>query len=713
MAHYRASLVAPLLALAVLANGSACVLLDEGLPDGGRGGEDGGETGARRVQLAGAVAKGPFVLGSSVTLAPLDEDFLPAGQVFPTSTKNDLGEFDLTLGISPEGLRARVEGTGFFYDEISGGLSGAPLTLRAFAFVQQDGPYEIYVNILTHLIGPRVQHLLRSAAGGTEAFVSAIAQAERELVRALRLGPAEFELDTTATSLNVVGHSTADAAYLLLVSSVFAQAAVERANEGAGSVDALLQELLNTVAADFEQDGILSTELVAELAAAQAGVDGWHVMERMRARLRSIGRSDLAVPDLHRVLDNNNDGIPNAVDGFPCGDGVPHPDRLCLTYETRQHPGSRYPSRGRLLVDLDRDGKLDLLSADFGEALTYGRGDGLGGFHLMEQLRLAPGSGAPLDIKRLATGVLGPEGENRHLDIVGVETGGRVVVVLGKPLGDATRTNWAKLLPAVANTMMHDVLLTRAEAGKLSNLVACGEWEEKDRFTQNGVNQFAIYLNREGVLGTGGQPDHFIRLGPDQWATNPVLADMDGDGVDDLLFAINEWDVERQPGQVSMMYRKSLVAVLPGLESGGFSAGVIATDLGKLGSLLTQVIAANVEGDERLEVVAFGGSELRVLSWNGDGWVTRQSGTPDWTEAGRIAAVDLQQDGFVDLVVTGRREIRAFLGTADGPGLHDAPVMLYENQSVTFSCAWGEWGQLNEDGYPDLFCDSGRFVTRH
>jgi hypothetical protein len=56
-----------------------------------------------RVTLSGAVAKGPFVRGSSVSASPVDAAGTPTGELFSTETTDDAGRFDLAMD---------VEGTG-------------------------------------------------------------------------------------------------------------------------------------------------------------------------------------------------------------------------------------------------------------------------------------------------------------------------------------------------------------------------------------------------------------------------------------------------------------------------------------------------------------------------------------------------------------------------------------------------------------------------
>src|SRR5690349_16739236 len=57
--------------------------------------EDPVEEPAFDVELRGIVQKGPFVLGSTVLVSNLDADLEQAGALFTTTTRSDLGEFEL------------------------------------------------------------------------------------------------------------------------------------------------------------------------------------------------------------------------------------------------------------------------------------------------------------------------------------------------------------------------------------------------------------------------------------------------------------------------------------------------------------------------------------------------------------------------------------------------------------------------------------------
>ena len=267
------------------------------------------------VQLNGSVEKGPFVLGSSITISPVDANGNPTGQQFTTQTFNDMGEFSVNFEAS--GF-VSLEGTGFYYNEVTGDLSGANLTLRAFYEIVADGVQNAHLNLLTHLTYNRVKNLVQ----GGKPIAEAIAQAENELVAALPVGPANFTLDDPAIELTLQGGDTLENAYLFAVSAVLAHAARLRSP---GSPDAALQELINGISADLAADGEISATTVQALVDAQKlppELDDFSpdaylipkaVMEGLEARFATLG-SQAVVPNLDRVLDSDFDSVANIDD---------------------------------------------------------------------------------------------------------------------------------------------------------------------------------------------------------------------------------------------------------------------------------------------------------------------------------------------------------------------------------------------------------------
>lgn len=281
---------------------------------GGTGGGSGQDAGSS-VVLKGAAQKGPFIIGSTVSVSALGAEGLQTGQVFMSQTNNDRGEFQLT--VPPLNIPfVEIEASGFHFNEVTGALSAAELTLRSIAPL--DGS-PTYVNVLTHLASNRIRTL---AASGSD-LALARATAEQELRAALPIGaPA---VGVAASQLNLLGGDTDANAYLFAVSVVFAQAALA-ANPGA--VDAELQQLLNTAALDFA-DGAFDPTLLARLEIAEELVDVGRVEASFDRRLAEIGAAAVA-PDLDRVIDSDGDGSTNAADPCPLQAGNVPSSQFCL-----------------------------------------------------------------------------------------------------------------------------------------------------------------------------------------------------------------------------------------------------------------------------------------------------------------------------------------------------------------------------------------------
>lgn len=320
---------------------SLCLLLAFGL--GSAGCDDGGEDGATYT-VEGSVQKGPFVVGSSVQASPLDDAMNPTGTIFSTETLNDRGEFELTFTASGP---VALEGSGYYYNEVTGNLSESTLTLRAFFVPEGAGVQQAYINMVTHLTIQRIEALMEEGA----AFTDAVAQAEQELCDGLRLTVPDYEPSASGVELNVMGGDTDDNAYLLSVGAVMIQTAALRE----GSIEGNLQELLNTMARDLA-DGALEPALFDEVGAALLALDPRRVQRLLATRFDELGITD-DVPDMGRVLDQDRDGIVNNDDLCPRdaaaaqtdsdGDGIgddcdecpdtPCPDQACAPASSSEH----------------------------------------------------------------------------------------------------------------------------------------------------------------------------------------------------------------------------------------------------------------------------------------------------------------------------------------------------------------------------------------
>ncbi|MBN1612342.1 MAG: SUMF1/EgtB/PvdO family nonheme iron enzyme [Polyangiaceae bacterium] len=329
-----------------------------------------------KATLRGAVQKGPFVLGSSVAVSEVDASGSPSGQVYSTQTINDLGEFSVDFDYS--GF-VSLEASGFYYNELSGTLSGAQIVLRAFHEITISGTQTVFVNLVTHLSYNRVKALV----GQKLSFDDASAQAETELRAGLEIGLPDFDPGKQGTSLNIAGGDTDANAYLFAVSAVVAKAAELRG----GPLDARIQELVNTISAGLASDGTVRQAVVDELHEAQQALDTAAVEESFQARLDELG-SDAEVPDIDRILDQDFDGQVNAEDCLPADperwtghadhDGDGHDHKGCGGDDCEDDHGERFPGNPEVCgnnVDEDCSGAANDADCDGHDSKADGGDD--------------------------------------------------------------------------------------------------------------------------------------------------------------------------------------------------------------------------------------------------------------------------------------------------------------------------------------------------
>jgi hypothetical protein len=317
------------------------------MPDAGPG------TDAGSVRIEGSAAKGPFIRGSTVTVAPVDAAGNPSGQLFPTETNDALGNFSLQVPLSGAAL---VSGTGYYFNELTGALSTSNLTLNAYATVGGGATQTVCVNLITQLTHDRVAHLM---AGGAT-LPDAVTQAEHELGTALPLAGNPFGAGGVGIQMSLLTGTNAANAYLLATSAVFVQAA-----NLAGPSDAQLQQLINDTALSFGTSGTIDSSTVANLRVAEQTVEP----EAIRINVSSYfadGGSTLTVPDLDRALDSDLDSIANADDNCPL---VSNPTQAAVNgvcaFRRVFSPGPVSTATGYLMAmltaDVSGDGYADVV----------------------------------------------------------------------------------------------------------------------------------------------------------------------------------------------------------------------------------------------------------------------------------------------------------------------------------------------------------------
>lgn len=159
--------------------------------------------------VSGTVEKGPFVQGSTINMQTMDEKLHSTGKTFMETIKDDAGSFD--FGSQEfDTPYAKITATGYFFNEVTGGLSQGMINLNAL--VDLSDRSSVNVNLLTHLKSQRIQKLIEE--GNT--FKAAASQAQTELMGAFGLQKYAGK-DVSQFSITA---GTDEAAALIAVSSI-------------------------------------------------------------------------------------------------------------------------------------------------------------------------------------------------------------------------------------------------------------------------------------------------------------------------------------------------------------------------------------------------------------------------------------------------------------------------------------------------------------
>lgn len=127
------------------------------------------------ASINGFVQKGPFLNGTSISLNELNDSYSTTGKVFSSQIMDNSGLFNLS-NISLISPYVQIKADGYYFNEVSGTNSTAPITLYALSDIRYRT--SINVNILSHLEKSRIEYLV--ANGST--FSVSKRQAEQEIL---------------------------------------------------------------------------------------------------------------------------------------------------------------------------------------------------------------------------------------------------------------------------------------------------------------------------------------------------------------------------------------------------------------------------------------------------------------------------------------------------------------------------------------------------
>jgi hypothetical protein len=234
-----------------------------------------------KKDLTGFVQKGPFLNGTTITVAELNDDLSQTGKTYSEEILDNKGTFILNnLELASKFVELRANG--FYFNEVSGQNSLAQLTLSALADVTDDS--SLNVNVLTHLEKSRVEYLISEGM----LFSDAKHQAQQEILKIFEISKPGMKF----SELLDISKAGEDNAILLAVSALL---------QGNRSV-AALSELLANISSDIREDGQLNSQsLGTELIDDAMFLHPASVQNNLKEKYSTLG-IDADVPAIDAYL---------------------------------------------------------------------------------------------------------------------------------------------------------------------------------------------------------------------------------------------------------------------------------------------------------------------------------------------------------------------------------------------------------------------------
>lgn len=231
------------------------------------------ESGDKTYNLSGHAQKGPFLMGSEVTIIELDDGLNPTGKVFFSTIEDNFGYFSFPdVEFRSNYVQLKVEGE--YYNEVIGGVNSlSEIILQSIVDISDNST--ININTITHLVQARTLQLVKNGMD----YRSAYEQAYNELLTIFFLENKDFD---RPESLDLCISDT-NGGILLLVSSII------QSNIGSGLN---FSEFLTLLANDFKDNGLIDNELIQKTIGTSGLVlDIEDIIDNLTSRYAELGQS--------------------------------------------------------------------------------------------------------------------------------------------------------------------------------------------------------------------------------------------------------------------------------------------------------------------------------------------------------------------------------------------------------------------------------------
>jgi len=231
--------------------------------------------------LSGKAQKGPFTVGSSITVFELDNHFYQTGRSFFSPINDNTGSFELN-NIKLTSNNVLIRADGFYYNEVCGSNSISQISLNCISDVSNAST--LNVNLMTHLEKPRVEYLLSTGLS----FVTAKVQAQAEIMNIFSLSVSGMP---PSENLNISQAGDTNAV-LLAISSILQ--GFRKEGE--------LSSLLATISNDIKTDGVLNDSVIKSSLIDQAILlDTVGIRNNLSVFYSSVGVA-FSIPDFEKYI---------------------------------------------------------------------------------------------------------------------------------------------------------------------------------------------------------------------------------------------------------------------------------------------------------------------------------------------------------------------------------------------------------------------------